>query len=244
MAGLETSRFDNADPAAVTPSYGDAKYWKLRYTEKAFEPFDWYLKWEQLKDIIAPLLAAESEVLVLGCGTSPLPDQLLAEGLAANVTCVDQCAELIEALKQKYQDKAGLQFENLAASNLPQDYANRFDVVIDKAMLDCVFSGRQGQQQASEVMKAVNAVLKPEGSRYVVVSHMRPAQRLPFLSQTFSGNVTCHAIPKPLAAPDAVPAKGGKAPKGKAAEAETQLELSAACDSEDHAYHVYCCERQ
>eukprot|EP00441_Pelagodinium_beii_P023378 CAMPEP_0197655108 /NCGR_PEP_ID=MMETSP1338-20131121/39253_1 /TAXON_ID=43686 ORGANISM="Pelagodinium beii, Strain RCC1491" /NCGR_SAMPLE_ID=MMETSP1338 /ASSEMBLY_ACC=CAM_ASM_000754 /LENGTH=249 /DNA_ID=CAMNT_0043230687 /DNA_START=47 /DNA_END=796 /DNA_ORIENTATION=+ len=249
MAGVDAARFACAVPGTAGPSYSDGKYWKLRYTEKTFEPFEWYLKWEQIKEIVAPLLTAESEVLVLGCGTSLLPEQLLAEGLAAQVTCVDQCAELIEALKQKYADKAGLQFEHLSAQQLPQDWAQRFDLVLDKAMLDCVLSGRQARPRADEILQAVSAVLKSSGSRYVLVSHARPEQRLHILcqpstdfSQEYQWTVSRHKVPRPLAAGDAA-AKGGKAKKGDDGLGGT-LEASAACNPEENAYHIYCCERE
>jgi len=249
MAGVDSSRFVCTQPEVL--GYGDAKYWKLRYVEKVFEPFDWYLRWDQLKELVSPHLKPDAEVLILGCGTSPLAEQILAEGLASSVTCVDQCGELVEALSQKHQDKAEkLKFEALGANKLPQDWAGRFDVVVDKAMLDCIIAGRQGTQQAQAVLQAASATLK-SGGRYVCVSHAGPMQRLPLLgsarsqdqdlSQEFNWRVSCHTVPRPLADPGtgAPAAKGGKAPKDA-----SELTQSAAFDAEANVYHIYICAHE
>lgn len=243
MAGLDASRFQEVkEPTRL--DYGDSTYWTLRYKEKSTEPFDWYLKWEQLKETMTPWLSAESEVLMLGCGSSLIPEQLVADGLAAGVVCVDQCAELIEALREKYKEKEAFQFEAIDAAELPQDWADRFDVVMDKAMMDAILVGRQGRPKAEEVLKAVFAVLKPSG-KYVCISHAQPAQRLPLLQSLVPKDqqqwgVSCSRIPRPLdAAPE--PKKGAKAPKGGAD--PSAMQVSAVASPEDHVYHVYCCEK-
>lgn len=217
-------------------------YWTLRYKEKANEPFDWYLKWEHLKETLAPWLSPESEVLMVGCGTSLIPEQLLTDGLASSIMCVDQCAELIDVLREKYKDKEAFQFEAVDAAKLPEEWAGKFDIVIDKAMLDAVISsGRQGRLKAEDILKSISAVLKSSG-RYVCVSHARPGQRVPLLSSFTKESpweVFTNTIPRPLdASPE--PKKGGKAPKG--APDPGGLSVSPVATPEDHVYHVYCCE--
>lgn len=241
MAGVDTSRFQEVKELPRL-EYGDATYWTLRYKEKSTEPFDWYLKWEQLKETLTPWLSAESEVLMLGCGTSLIPEQMVSEGLASSIVCVDQCAELIEALSEKYKDKEeAFHFEALDAAQLPvTDWADRFDVVMDKAMLDAILSGRQGRPKAEEVLKAALAVLKQSG-RYVCISHARPGQRLPLLHSVADGDQwEVSTIPRPLdAAPE--PKKGAKAPKG--GPDPSAMQVSAVASAEDHVYYVYCCQK-
>lgn len=240
MAGVDASRFQEVkEPPRL--EYGDATYWTLRYKEKSTEPFDWYLKWEQLKETLTPWLSAESQVLMLGCGTSLIPEQLVSEGLASSIVCVDQCAELIEALREKYNEKEAFHFEALDAAQIPvTDWAERFDVVMDKAMLDAILSGRQGRPKAEEVLKAALAVLKPSG-RYVCISHARPGQRLPLLHSVADREQwEVSSVPRPLdAAPE--PKKGAKAPKG--GPDPSAMQVSAVASAEDHVYHVYCCQK-
>ena len=51
------------------PEYGKADYWDERY--KANDTtFDWYVSYEPLKEILAPLAKPDSKVLVVGCGNS------------------------------------------------------------------------------------------------------------------------------------------------------------------------------
>eukprot|EP00439_Symbiodinium_sp_Y106_P077655 s2731_g16.t1 len=79
------------------------------------------------------------------------------EGLASKITCVDQCAELIASLREKYKDKAAMEFEVADAANLPQDWSDRFDLVLDKALLDTVVAGRQGWASAEGVLQSLTA---------------------------------------------------------------------------------------
>lgn len=240
MAGVDASRFQEVkEPPRL--EYGDATYWTLRYKEKSTELFDWYLKWEQLKETLTPWLSAESQVLMLGCGTSLIPEQLVSEGLASSIVCVDQCAELIEGLREKYNEKEAFHFEALDAAQIPvTDWAERFDVVMDKAVLDAILSGRQGRPKAEEVLKAALAVLKPSG-RYVCISHARPGQRLPLLHSVADREQwEVSSVPRPLdAAPE--PKKGAKAPKG--GPDPSAMQVSAVASAEDHVYHVYCWQK-
>lgn len=56
--------------------YGKGDYWDERYTRDP-EPFDWYQRWSGVRDIIAPLIAAQSSpVLVVGAGNSRMSEEM------------------------------------------------------------------------------------------------------------------------------------------------------------------------
>lgn len=217
MAGVDASRFRQASSASLR--YGDPSYWTARYTASGgTEAYDWYLRWEQLKDILMPVLTPESEpadrssqVLVLGCGTSTLSEALYGEGFQA-VTNVDRCGAVLEVIRKRHQSqldggdaagakggkkppdkgkaaspepevpKVAMNFVEGDATCLPQDWAGRFDVVIDKAVLDAVACGVNKWDNVDAMMRSVRHVLKPNSGVYVCMSHAGPEVRLRMLN--------------------------------------------------------------
>ena len=61
--------------------YGTKDYWEDRY-KKDDEDFDWYQRYSSLKPFVESLLNdfENPRVLVLGCGTSRLSEDLYKEG--------------------------------------------------------------------------------------------------------------------------------------------------------------------
>lgn len=256
MAGIDATRFQEQPPTPPRPNYGDPAYWTARYAN-TMEPYDWYVRWEQLQALLAPLLTPESQILVLGCGTSLVTEALFTGGFV-NITAVDQCEGLIEHLKEQHEAKETVKFEALNVEKLPEDWAGSFNMALDKATLDSILcqAPAKGSAQATEVLKAVSASLAP-GGRYVCVSHAKPEHRLPLLlgpgadketdtSQIFDWKISCHTIPRPMSnsQPTAPAAAGkGKAPAAKSAEPATELVPGPAFVAADDVYHIYICER-
>merc|ERR1712113_754540 len=81
-------------------------------------------------------------------------------------------------------DKPEMQYEVADAQSLPQDWANRFDVVIDKAMLDAVACGRDKYRITRPVLQSISMVLKPLTGVYICISHAGPDLRRPMLLGT------------------------------------------------------------
>lgn len=72
----------------------------------------------------------------------------------------------MELLREKYKDKEALQVEALDAADLPEaifevevlsreEWRERFQIVIDKAMLDAVLTGRCGKENAEEMLQRI-----------------------------------------------------------------------------------------
>merc|ERR1712118_617533 len=77
-------------------TYAAPEYWDNRYAETACEPYDWYVKWSHLKDPLKAFklnLAAHSQVLVAGCGTSSVCEDLVLDNVP-QVTNFDRCKPL------------------------------------------------------------------------------------------------------------------------------------------------------
>lgn len=239
MAGIDAARFKMAQPS--TARYADVRYWTSRYSETNFELFDWYLRWEQIKDFIAPLLTPESEILVLGCGTSALSEQLYLEGYV-QVTSIDICAPLIDMLTEKHAERTSMEYRTVAAQQLPSEWRGRFDVVLDKAVLDSVACSRKKWQDTEAMLRSVSAVLKPQSGVYVCVSHGGPELRRPMLlgtgqpvemSETYLWGVEVQTVPRPLSNPMADPKAKDK----------VEINLCPAHVEQLHVYYIYFCSK-
>ena len=56
--------------------YGKPEYWELRYTQKKSQ-YDWYHDFSLLKDFIVPAIpSSESKILMAGCGSSKISEEL------------------------------------------------------------------------------------------------------------------------------------------------------------------------
>ncbi|KAF8820931.1 putative methyltransferase [Cardiosporidium cionae] len=81
--------------------YGSVEYWDDRYT-KDTEFFDWYQKWEGIKDLLMELgLSTDDNILVVGCGTSRLSEDMFKEGYT-QITSVDNSPVCIQLMQKKF----------------------------------------------------------------------------------------------------------------------------------------------
>ena len=73
--------------------YGKIEYWEDRY-QKDKEKFDWLQRIAPpsgntvLRDLISELAMPNSQILIVGCGTSRMPEEMMDEGYF-NITCID-----------------------------------------------------------------------------------------------------------------------------------------------------------
>jgi hypothetical protein len=86
--------------------YSERGYWEERY-RVGVAPFDWYMDYPALKPALAqlvPTLSASSRVLLVGCGTSPLGEQLFDDGFErlTLVDFADGCAALTFAKRTSW----------------------------------------------------------------------------------------------------------------------------------------------
>lgn len=278
MSGIDAARFRKRPPARFAP-FADPAFWETRY-QASKEAFEWYLGWENLKEVLLPLLvpegepeSREAEILVLGCGTSLVSQELYAEGFN-NVTNVDRCEFVVQAMRERHQEqldvlltgaakgkKGGkdtkgtptpepgaeprkhMQFEAFDALSLPKEWARRFDVVIDKAVLDAVACGASRWDSTEALMRSVCAVLKPKTGIYFCVSHAGPEVRQKMLvgphqedpsdrSEAYGWVVRHETLPRPLVSLFADP------------KAKDKMELTRGpvYNAEKDVYHIYICQ--
>lgn len=149
-------------------TYAQQTYWDEAYTGKKYgESFDWYGAWaeplstgrDNIGDIVRPLLAKESRILMLGSGNSNMSALMYKEGYE-NIVNIDIAESVIGHMQEQYGDLKKMTWQTMDATALtfPDD---SFDVVIEKGMFDALFAGTGTKVQ--QVLKEARRVLKGGG---------------------------------------------------------------------------------
>mmetsp|Transcript_15830 Transcript_15830/g.34330 ORF Transcript_15830/g.34330 Transcript_15830/m.34330 type:complete len:230 (+) Transcript_15830:412-1101(+) len=179
------------------PAYNELEYWETRYGASGTGLFDWYVGYDGVKPFLemVPLRAA-SNVLVIGCGNSPLSEQIYDDGFR-KITSVDFCETVISYMKSRAAvDRPELKYLTMDAVQLPLPDES-FDVILDKGMLDCVLCEKESWGRVRQLVERVSNVLAP-GGVYIVYSYGNPDDRRHlFNEELFGWKITTYWIPKP-----------------------------------------------
>ncbi len=89
--------------------YGKPEYWEGRYA-KDMEPFDWYQRYANpiLRGIINSNVPKDGTVLVPGCGSSTLAEDMLDDGYTGGIANFDISRSVIDDLATRLKDRNGL----------------------------------------------------------------------------------------------------------------------------------------
>lgn len=176
--------------------YSDKAYWNERYRLDP-QPFEWYQHYTVLRPSLVEVLKryGQPRILVLGCGTSRLSEELYNEGFKY-ITNVDSSEVCIGLMREKYGDYEGMEFVEMDCGKLSFEDKS-FDFILDKGTLDSVLCSMNGKEAGTAMISEVARVLKEKGC-FFCVSHGNPEFRLPFLE--FEGalwNVNVNHLNKP-----------------------------------------------
>eukprot|EP00002_Diphylleia_rotans_P026108 TRINITY_DN5195_c0_g1_i1.p1 TRINITY_DN5195_c0_g1~~TRINITY_DN5195_c0_g1_i1.p1 ORF type:complete len:203 (-),score=47.31 TRINITY_DN5195_c0_g1_i1:36-644(-) len=176
--------------------YGRKEYWDERYTRDP-EPFDWYQKWDAVKEPLAKYLKASQQILNIGAGNSRLSEEMFDAGFQ-NITNIDISGVVVKAMTEKYADRGGMTYAIMNVMSLHFS-DGKFDVVLDKATLDSLLCGDNSTVNADKTLSEIARVLKP-GGFFICISHAKPESRLLFLEKPkYNWTVSHMTIPKPTA---------------------------------------------
>ncbi|KAI9910631.1 hypothetical protein PsorP6_010791 [Peronosclerospora sorghi] len=175
--------------------YGKATYWDERYTKDA-EPFDWYQRYDGLKELLNQYVKKTDNILMAGAGNSRLSEEMINDGYE-KIMNVDVSEIVVKQMIAKYEDRAKqLQWQTMNMCSL--EFADEtYDAVVDKGTMDSILCGEGSTANVSKMFQEIYRVLKPHGV-YVVVSYGVPENRLSYLeNKELQWKVTVHTVPKP-----------------------------------------------
>mmetsp|Transcript_3336 Transcript_3336/g.5190 ORF Transcript_3336/g.5190 Transcript_3336/m.5190 type:complete len:213 (-) Transcript_3336:60-698(-) len=174
--------------------YGNNSYWDDRY-ENDPEPFDWYQRYNELKDILNENAPKESQVLVIGCGNSSLSKDMVSDGYEL-IMNIDISKVVIDQMILRHEKDLNLKWKCMDA--LKMDFENEsFQTVIDKGTLDSIMCGDNASTNSLDMCMEINRVLKP-GGKYIVITYGTPDTRLITLqNNSLDWHVTMKTVQKP-----------------------------------------------
>ena len=184
--------------------YSDKDYWNARYAVSgtAETALEWLQPYGAFAADLHAKVGRQGRALVVGNGTS-----LLAEGMTdagfASVTAIDWAEKATEIVTARHAAspvaRPGLRYLTMDAGELRFD-GGTFDVVVDKAMLDCCCCGpdrEAAREQAARVVQQVHRVLR-KGGQFVTITHSKETtgQRAVVYDAAPWADVAMVAVPK------------------------------------------------
>ncbi|CAM0873792.1 unnamed protein product [Alopecurus aequalis] len=153
-----------------TSAYLDPSYWDQRFGKE--EHYEWLKDFSHLRHLLAPLLSPSISVLEVGCGSSRLGEELLREGVAGGVTCIDRSPVAVQRMRDRLAEQGTSGVDVVVADMLDMPFESEsFDLVVEKCTMDVLFveSGdpwNPNPRTVDNVMKmleGIHKVLKPDG---------------------------------------------------------------------------------
>ncbi len=115
-------------------AYKLKEYWDERFTVE--DNFEWCKSYSDFKHLMIQHVKKNDRILMLGCGTSRLSEDMYHDGYK-NIVNIDYSPVVIEKMKQRHQNLVEMQYLVMDITKMTFD-KNSFDVVIEKATLDAL----------------------------------------------------------------------------------------------------------
>jgi Methyltransferase domain len=96
--------------------------------------------------------------LIPGCGSSELGAELYELGYL-NITSIDTSEAVIEQLSARYAELADMEHAVMDATQMDCLPESCFDLVIDKALLDCLLCSNDNGKLAAKLLRQVSATI-------------------------------------------------------------------------------------
>ncbi len=140
--------------------------------------------------------AGAQSVLEMGCGLHPVGPFLAIQLGVPRVVCIDASRPAVLAMRGKFGSVGGLSFLEVDAERLARDleaacawppgHAPRFDVVLDKGMLDCLFTRADHVAVVRRLSDDIYSLLRP-GGRFISVTRASAPLREPYFDRAAWG---------------------------------------------------------
>jgi len=169
----------NEVQSEVFKDFGDAVYWDAEYANTCQagaedEVYDWFLGWDQLRQLLTPLVSVGASVLHLGSGNSPLPEAMYDAGFLSQ-TCIDISALCMAHMEERNREsRPQIRWVPADATALPEELTHgTFDLVLDKSTIDALLCH---DEHALMLAKYVREAYRATGAsgHFLVISMHRP----------------------------------------------------------------------
>eukprot|EP00658_Telonema_sp_P-2_P029481 TRINITY_DN22422_c0_g1_i2.p1 TRINITY_DN22422_c0_g1~~TRINITY_DN22422_c0_g1_i2.p1 ORF type:complete len:210 (+),score=57.07 TRINITY_DN22422_c0_g1_i2:175-804(+) len=146
--------------------------------------FDWHQNYDKLVEYFVQYKITPGKlVTILGCGNSKLGEDMNDNGFSS-ITCVDWSSVVIERMMDRCSARSGLIWLNMDVTDkaemsaaIPDDSQ---DVVVDKALFDCMMSSEKSTDQIVAMLQEVQRILH-QGGVYFLVTHGSKDSRMWYL---------------------------------------------------------------
>lgn len=174
--------------------YHSREYWEATYADSDGKLEDWLQSYAVLRPLLVAHVAPAHATLILGCGSSPLGEQLYDDG-HHDLTSIDFSPTVIAAMQARATERPGMVYREMDARALA--FGDRtFDAVIDKGTLDAIVCSPEPELAVRACCDEVARVLKPDGV-FLSISLSSPRRRLAHLTRPEWGwSATVHTVPK------------------------------------------------
>jgi SAM-dependent methyltransferase len=130
-----------------------------------------------------------NNILMIGCGTSRLPDVVHRHNSTATITLLDSSPTCIEQLVRRYGHRSNVRCVCGDATKLSNYFdRNSFDWIIDKGLTDALLCSEGWNGPVEQLFNEAAYVVR-RGSFYILVSYQLPRSTVEFLQQQPSWGV-------------------------------------------------------
>ena len=143
-----------------------AEFWDSEYESSLSEPFDWFFEFDDLAlDWWQEHVVGQAvEILVVGCGHSTLSKRLSKEFPTTRVISIDSSQTCIDRMREQEPELEWYCADAGRLDLLPETFGAtaRYDLIIDKGMLDAVL-GYGTTKHVAPCVSELKRVLKDDG---------------------------------------------------------------------------------
>ncbi|KAK6590106.1 hypothetical protein RS030_182713 [Cryptosporidium xiaoi] len=174
--------------------YGTPEYWEDRY-KKDPNPYDWYQRWDSIREVVKDYLKIDDKILVIGNGTSRIPEEIYDEGFQ-NIQAMDISNAAVNYMHERFASR-DIKCQVSDVLDMYQYGDNEFDVVFDKGTFDTILCTRNSGINIDKMMKEIIRILNYNKGRYICISYGQPSYRTTYMKSMKEWEVNVIPIKKP-----------------------------------------------
>jgi len=163
-------------------AYATLEYWDKRYTERKEEKrYDWFQKWDDLQEVLKPLIDPSNSILMLGCGNSSLSEDMYNAGFKS-ITNIDFSPTIIEQMQRECGElMPEMKWITMNVLDMSALQESSFEIVLEKGTMDALMCEKGDVWELDPKVAAdchkmctqVSRVLKP-GGKFIQITFSQP----------------------------------------------------------------------